>query len=138
MSDDDMMKELVKEEDVVITISNKGFIKRIPVNSYKTQGRGGKGIKGASTGSSEDDFIEHMFIGSCQYIMFFTDKGKCYWLKVYDIPEASRTSRGKSVLNLIEKRKKKTSRRSYGQRFQRAVVYHYGNKERCDKKDCAR
>jgi DNA gyrase subunit A len=106
MSDDDMMKELVKEEDVVITISNKGFIKRIPVNSYKTQGRGGKGIKGASTGSSEDDFIEHMFIGSThQYIMFFTDKGKCYWLKVYDIPEASRTSRGKSVLNLIEKEK---------------------------------
>ena len=106
MSDDDMMKELVKEEDVVITISNKGFIKRIPVNSYKAQGRGGKGIKGASTGSSEDDFIEHMFIGSThQYIMFFTDKGKCYWLKVYDIPEGGRTSRGKSILNLIEKEK---------------------------------
>ncbi len=106
MSDDDMMKELVKEEDVVITISNKGFIKRIPVNSYKTQGRGGKGIIGASTGSSDDDFIEHMFIGSThQYIMFFTDKGKCYWLKVYDIPEGGRTSRGKSILNLIEKEK---------------------------------
>lgn len=104
MSDDDMMKELIKEEDVVITISNKGFIKRIPVNSYKSQGRGGKGITAASTGSSEDDFIEHMFIGSThQYIMFFTDKGKCYWLKVYDIPEGSRTSRGKSILNLIEK-----------------------------------
>lgn len=106
MSDDDMMKELVKEEDVVITISNKGYIKRIPVNSYKAQGRGGKGIKGASTGSSEEDFIEHMFIGSThQYIMFFTDKGKCYWLKVYDIPEGGRTSRGKSILNLIEKEK---------------------------------
>lgn len=106
MSDDDMMKELVKEEDVVITISNKGFIKRIPVNSYKTQGRGGKGITAASTGSSEEDFIEHMFIGSThQYIMFFTDKGKCYWLKVYDIPEGSRISRGKSILNLIEKEK---------------------------------
>jgi len=107
MSDDDMMKELVKEEDVVITISNKGFIKRIPVNSYKSQGRGGKGITAASTGSADnDDFIEHMFIGSThQYIMFFTDKGKCYWLKVYDIPEGSRTSRGKSILNLIEKEK---------------------------------
>jgi len=57
-------------------------------------------------GSSEDDFIEHMFIGSThQYIMFFTDKGKCYWLKVYDIPEGTRTSRGKSILNLIEKEK---------------------------------
>lgn len=106
MSDDEMMKELVKEEDVVITISNKGFIKRIPVSSYKAQGRGGKGITAASTGSSEDDFIEHMFIGSThQYIMFFTDKGKCYWLKVYDLPEGTRASRGKSILNLIEKEK---------------------------------
>lgn len=106
MSDDDMLKELVKEEDVVITISNKGFIKRIPVTSYKTQGKGGKGITAASTGSTEDDFIEHMFIGSThQYIMFFTERGKCYWLKVYDIPEGSRTSRGKSILNLIEKDK---------------------------------
>jgi len=106
MSDDEMMKELVKEEDVVITISNKGFIKRIPVSSYKAQGRGGKGITAASTGSSEDDFIEHMFIGSThQYIMFFTDTGKCYWLKVYDIPEGTRASRGKSILNLIEKEK---------------------------------
>jgi DNA gyrase subunit A len=106
MSDDEMMKELVKEEDVVITISNKGFIKRIPVTSYKSQGRGGKGITAASTGSQDDDFIEHMFIGSThQYIMFFTDKGKCYWLKVYDIPEGTRASRGKSILNLIEKEK---------------------------------
>ncbi|MCI0472198.1 MAG: DNA gyrase subunit A, partial [Ignavibacteria bacterium] len=85
MSDDEMLKELIKEEDVVITISNKGFIKRIPVSSYKTQGRGGKGITAASTGSTDEDFIEHMFIGSThQYIMFFTDMGKCYWLKVYD------------------------------------------------------
>jgi DNA gyrase subunit A len=106
MSDDEMMKELVKEEDVVITISNKGFIKRIPVTSYKSQGRGGKGITAATTGSSDEDFIEHMFIGSThQYIMFFTDRGKCYWLKVYDIPEGTRASRGKSILNLIEKEK---------------------------------
>ncbi len=106
MSDEDMMKELIKEEDVVITISNKGFIKRIPVTSYRSQGRGGRGITAASTGSAEDDFVEHMFIGSThQYIMFFTDKGKCYWLKVYDIPEGTRTSRGKSILNLIEKEK---------------------------------
>lgn len=109
MSDDEMMKELVKEEDVVITISNKGFIKRIPVTSYKAQGRGGKGITAASTGSQDDDFIEHMFIGSThQYIMFFTDIGKCYWLKVYDIPEGTRASRGKSILNLIEKEKEES------------------------------
>ncbi|HRE41203.1 MAG TPA: DNA gyrase subunit A [Ignavibacteria bacterium] len=106
ISDEDMLKELVKEEDVVITISNKGFIKRIPVTSYKAQGKGGKGITAASTGSTDEDFIEHMFIGSThQYIMFFTDKGKCYWLKVYDLPEGSRTSRGKSILSLIEKDK---------------------------------
>ncbi|MCX7834156.1 MAG: DNA gyrase subunit A [Ignavibacteria bacterium] len=106
MTDDEMMKELVKEEDVVITISNKGFIKRIPVSSYRSQGRGGKGITAASTGNSDDDFIEHMFVGSThQYIMFFTDRGKCYWLKVYDIPEGTRASRGKSILNLIEKEK---------------------------------
>ncbi|MDD5361966.1 MAG: DNA gyrase subunit A [Ignavibacteria bacterium] len=106
MSDDEMLKELIKEEDVVITISNKGFIKRIPVSSYKSQGRGGKGITAASTGSTDEDFIEHMFIGSThQYIMFFTDQGKCYWLKVYDLPEGSRASRGKSILNLIEKEK---------------------------------
>jgi len=103
-SDDEMMKELVKEEDVVITVSNKGFIKRIPVSSYKSQARGGRGITAANTGSNDDDFVEHMFIGSThQYIMFFTDKGKCYWLKVYDIPEGTRTSRGKNIVNLIEK-----------------------------------
>ncbi len=97
-------EDMIKEEDVVITISNKGFIKRIPVSSYKSQARGGKGITAASTGRSDDDFVEHMFIGSThQYIMFFTDVGKCYWLKVYDIPEGTRTSRGKSILNLIQK-----------------------------------
>ncbi|MBM4157349.1 MAG: DNA gyrase subunit A [Ignavibacteria bacterium] len=106
LSDEEMMKELIKEEDVVITISNKGFIKRMPVTTYRAQGRGGRGITAASTGASEEDFIEHMFIGSThQYIMFFTDKGKCYWLKVYDIPEGSRASRGKSILYLIEKEK---------------------------------
>lgn len=106
VSDEDMMKQLVKEEDVVITISNKGFIKRIPASSYKSQGRGGKGITAASTGSDDEDFIEYMFIGSThQHIMFFTDQGKCYWLKIYDIPEGSRTSRGKSVLTLIAKEK---------------------------------
>lgn len=113
MSDDEMLKELIKEEDVVITISNKGFIKRIPVTSYRSQGRGGKGITAAGTGGSsgnaDDDFLEHMFIGSThQYIMFFTDRGRCYWLKVYDLPEGSRTSRGKSILNLIEKEKEES------------------------------
>jgi DNA gyrase subunit A len=103
MSDDEFLKELIKEEDVVITISHRGYIKRIPATSYRSQGRGGKGIT-AGGSMVDDDFIEHMFIGSTHnYIMFFTDKGKCYWLKVYDIPEGSRTSRGKSIQNLIQK-----------------------------------
>jgi len=99
-------EDMIKEEDVVITVSNRGFIKRIPVSSYRSQARGGKGITAASTGRSEDDFVEQMFIGSThQFIMFFTDIGKCYWLKVYDIPEGTRTSRGKSILNLLQKDK---------------------------------
>lgn len=96
------LEDTIAEEDVVVTISHRGFIKRFPVSGYRKQGRGGKGVTGA--GTKEDDFIEHMFIASThQYILFFTDKGKCYWLKVFEIPESGRASRGRSILNLIEK-----------------------------------
>jgi len=96
------VEDMIAEEDVVITISHSGFIKRYPVSGYRRQARGGKGVLGAAT--KEDDFIEHMFIASTHdYIMFFTDKGKCYWLKVHEIPEAGRLARGKSIVNLIEK-----------------------------------
>ena len=98
------LEDIIAEEDVVVTISHKGFIKRFPVSGYRKQARGGKGVTGA--GTKDDDFIEHMFIASThQYILFFTDKGKCYWLKVFEIPEGGRASRGRSVLNLIEKDK---------------------------------
>ncbi|PJA96431.1 MAG: DNA gyrase subunit A [Ignavibacteriales bacterium CG_4_9_14_3_um_filter_34_10] len=96
------LEDIIAEEDVVVTISHQGFIKRFPVSGYRRQGRGGKGITGA--GTKEEDFIEHMFIASTHhYIMFFTDKGKCYWLKVHEIPESGRAARGRSILNLIEK-----------------------------------
>lgn len=98
------IEDIIAEEDVVVTISHRGFIKRFPVSGYRRQGRGGKGVIGAE--AKDDDFIEHMFIASThQYILFFTDKGKCYWLKVHEIPEAGRASRGRSILNLIQKEK---------------------------------
>lgn len=98
------LEDIIAEEDVVVTVSHNGFIKRFPVSGYRRQGRGGKGVTGA--GTKDDDFIEHMFIASTHhYIMFFTDKGKCYWLKVHEIPESGRATRGRSIQNLIEKEK---------------------------------
>jgi DNA gyrase subunit A len=97
------VEDMIAEEDVVITISHNGFIKRSPVSSYRRQGRGGRGVTAAVT--REDDFIEHMFIASThQYMLIFTDTGRCYWLKVFEIPEAARMARGRSIANLIEKR----------------------------------
>ena len=98
------LEDIIAEEDVVVTISHNGFIKRFPVSGYRKQGRGGKGVTGA--GTKDDDFIEHMFIASTHhYIMFFTDQGRCYWLKVHELPEGGRATRGRSILNLIEKEK---------------------------------
>jgi DNA gyrase subunit A len=98
------LEDIIAEEDVVVTITHTGFIKRFPVSGYRRQGRGGRGVTGA--GTKEDDFIEHMFIASThQYILFFTDKGKCYWLKVHEIPEGGRATRGRSIINLLEKDK---------------------------------
>lgn len=98
------LEDIIAEEDVVVTISHSGFIKRIPVSGYRKQGRGGRGVTGA--GTKDEDFIEHMFIASThQYIMFFTDLGRAYWLKVHEIPEGGRAARGRSIVNLLEKDK---------------------------------
>ncbi len=96
------IEDMIAEEDVVITITHNGFIKRYPVSGYRRQIRGGKGITAQST--REDDFLEHMFVASThQYILFFTDKGRAYWLKVHEVPEGGRASRGRSIVNLIGK-----------------------------------
>ncbi|MAG52382.1 MAG: DNA gyrase subunit A [Nanoarchaeota archaeon] len=94
-------KDLIPEEDVVVTVTHTGYLKRLPVATYKTQRRGGKGVKG--TGTKEEDFVENLFITSTHdYLLFFTNKGKLYWLKAYEIPEASRYSTGKAIVNLIK------------------------------------
>ena len=94
------MEDMIAEEDVVITITHNGYIKRTPVTTYRSQRRGGRGVQGA--GSREEDFVQHLFIANTHnYMLFFTDRGKCYWLKVYDIPQGGRAARGRAVVNLV-------------------------------------
>jgi DNA gyrase subunit A len=93
------LEELIADEQVVVTLSHEGFVKRLPIDTYRVQGRGGKGVQG---GLREDDFIEHFFVASTRsYLLCFTDKGQVYWLKVYSIPQASRTSPGRSIANVL-------------------------------------
>ena len=94
-------EDLIPVEDVVVTISNSGYIKRMPIDTYSQQRRGGRGVIGMDT--KEADFVEDLFVASTHdYILFFTDRGRVHWLKVYEIPDASRQSRGKAIINLIE------------------------------------
>ena len=94
------IEDLIAEEDMVITVSHAGYIKRLPVSAYRRQRRGGKGVISAHT--KEDDWVEHLFIASTHdYVMFFTQQGQCYWLKVHEIPQAARAARGKPILSCI-------------------------------------
>jgi DNA gyrase subunit A len=94
------IEDLIAQEDMVITISHAGYIKRIPVSTYRRQRRGGRGLTGAT--AKEDDWIEHLFIASTHdYVMFFSDKGQVYWLKVHEIPQGGRAARGKPVIQCI-------------------------------------
>ncbi|MBS1495507.1 MAG: DNA gyrase subunit A [Bacteroidetes bacterium] len=101
-ADDEIdMLDLIEEEDVVVTISNLGYIKRTSANDYRQQRRGGRGSKGSST--RQEDFIEHLFVASTHHtLLFFTEKGRCFWLKVYQIPEGDRTSKGRAIQNMIQ------------------------------------
>jgi DNA gyrase subunit A len=93
------LEDLIAEEDVVVSLSHAGYIKRMPMSTFRTQHRGGKGVQG---GAREEDFIEHFFVASTHaYLLCFTNRGQCHWLKVYDIPEAGRTSGGRSIANVL-------------------------------------
>ncbi len=95
------MLDMIKEEDVVITISHLGYIKRTSAADYRAQRRGGRGAMGGKT--REEDYIEHLFIASTHHtLLFFTEKGRCYWLKVYKIPEGDRNTKGRAIQNLIQ------------------------------------
>lgn len=95
------IEDLIEEEDVVITVSNLGYIKRTSTDEYRAQRRGGRGSRGSRT--RETDFIQHLFIASTHHsLMFFTEKGRCYWLKVYEIPETDKVSQGRAIQNLIQ------------------------------------
>src|SRR5947209_6550959 len=94
------IEDLIAEEDMVITVSHAGYIKRLPVSAYRRQRRGGKGVISAM--AREDDWVEHLFIASTHdYVMFFTQQGQCYWLKVHEIPQAARAARGKPMVSCI-------------------------------------
>jgi DNA gyrase subunit A len=94
------MEDMIADEEVVITISHMGYVKRTALSEYKTQSRGGVGSRGANT--RDEDFIEHVFVATNHnYMLFFTEQGRCFWLRVYEIPEGNRTSKGKAIVNLI-------------------------------------
>jgi len=94
------IEDLIADENVVITISHAGYVKRTPLSEYKTQNRGGVGQKGVAT--RDQDFLEHLFVATNhQYMLFFTQKGKCFWMRVYEIPEGNKTSKGRAIQNLI-------------------------------------
>ena len=101
LDDEVKIKDLIKEEDVVITISHLGYIKRTSATEYRSQRRGGRGVMGGKT--REEDWIEHIFVASTHHTMlFFTEQGRCYWLNVYEIPEGEKTSKGRAIQNLIQ------------------------------------
>jgi DNA gyrase subunit A len=101
-ADDEInMLDLIEEEDVVVTISHMGYIKRTSASEYRQQRRGGRGAKGSST--RQEDYIEHLFVASTHHtLLFFTEKGRCYWLNVYQIPEGDKTSKGRAIQNMIQ------------------------------------
>lgn len=101
LNDEVSIKDLIKEEDVVITVSHLGYIKRTSADEYRAQKRGGRGVRGGKT--REEDYIEHLFVASTHHtLLFFTEKGRCYWLNVYQIPEGEKAGKGRAIQNLMQ------------------------------------
>jgi len=101
LADEMRIEDLIEDEDVVITISHLGYIKRTSATEYRQQKRGGRGAVGSKT--REEDYVEHLFVASTHdTMMFFTEKGRCYWLRVYEIPEGEKQSKGRAIQNLIQ------------------------------------
>ncbi|MCF8231943.1 MAG: DNA gyrase subunit A [Bacteroidales bacterium] len=99
-AEDFRIEDTIPDDDVVVTISHMGYIKRTPLTEYRRQNRGGKGLKGSST--RDDDFVEYLFVATNHnYMLFFTEKGKCFWMRVFEIPEGTRTTKGRAIQNLI-------------------------------------
>ena len=99
--DDINLEDLIEDEPMVVTITHQALIKRTSVSEYRKQGRGGKGLR--ATGTRDEDFVEHLYVCSAHdYLLFFTDHGQCYWLRVFQIPEGARTAKGRSIRNLIQ------------------------------------
>lgn len=99
-ADDQRMEDLIVDEDVVITISHMGYVKRTALSEYRAQNRGGRGSRGSST--REEDFVEHLFVANTHgFLLFFTEQGRCFWLRAYEIPEGNKTSKGRAIQNLV-------------------------------------
>jgi len=99
-ADDQRMEDLIADEDVVITISHLGYIKRTPLAEYRAQNRGGRGSRGSAT--RDEDFVEHLFVTNTHaYLMLFTEQGRCFWMRAYEVPEGNKTSKGRAIQNLI-------------------------------------
>ena len=100
VGDEFRVEDMIPDESVVITISHMGYMKRTNLDEYRSQARGGKGSKGSST--RDEDFIEHMFIASTHnYLLLFTEKGQCFWIRAYEVPEGNKQSKGRAIQNLI-------------------------------------
>lgn len=99
-ADDQRIEDLIADEDVVVTISHLGYVKRTLLTEYRTQNRGGRGSRGSAT--RDEDFVEHLFVANTHaYLLFFTEQGRCFWLRAYEIPEGNKTSKGRAIQNLI-------------------------------------